>query len=64
MIINEEIHEHEKAAETIKRYEDIIKKRDYKRHILSRKWFLKDRHTAYKQNMKVFICIHLNMHLF
>ena len=25
MIINEEIHEHEKAAETIKRYEDIIK---------------------------------------
>ena len=25
MIINEEIHKHENAAETIKRYEDIIK---------------------------------------
>ena len=44
----EEIHEHKKAAEIIKGYEEIIitKKRDYKRRISSRNGFIKDRHTS------------------
>ena len=40
IIINEEIHKHEKTAETIKWYEEIIKTK-WKGQILSRNGFYK-----------------------